>query len=504
MHIRILAVGLALTALPATAQPGASPAGRRLSGPRSPGITRGASPSRWTGAARTASQASWAGTWDRCEARRAATPRLRAPRRRRPKPRCHPRFRPRNPGPQSHERRAWKRGGGGTAAGRMRDVLARRRHGRRGQACAGTHRRARHRSGARCGRRAGAERHAAARPAHGGRGRRGRVAQESRVARAVGRAGARRSGPRAGGTVAQSGVRVLEQAQRRRHADRPGLPRQRRGARDDAARARDRGAPVRAVEARSRGGDRRDRRAVRQAYVRAVAAQEMAAYAAQVVLSAEASSELARRMQQVGNWSRLAQMREQAYYAEATAQLARAQQAAVAEREQLTRLLGLTGADVAFELPAHLPDVPASPFAPVDAERAAMERRLDVQVAKLDAEGVAKTLGLTRATRFVNVLEVGYTNESETGDARKNGYEIELRAAAIRLGRSAHRARRASAIGRRWHARRKSRSARASEVRESVRRPTALPTTWPSTTATRSCRCASASQRKTCCATTAC
>jgi outer membrane protein TolC len=166
--------------------------------------------------------------------------------------------------------------------------------------------------------------------------------------------------------------------------------------------------------------------AVRHAYVRAVAAQEMAAYAAQVALSAEASSELARRMQQVGNWSRLAQMREQAYYAEATAQLARAQQAAVAEREQLTRLLGLTGADIAFVLPAHLPDIPTMPFAIVDAERTAMERRLDVQVAKLDAESVAKALGLTRATRFVNVLEVGYTNESETGDARKNGYEIAL------------------------------------------------------------------------------
>ena len=166
--------------------------------------------------------------------------------------------------------------------------------------------------------------------------------------------------------------------------------------------------------------------AARHAYVRAVAAQEMAAYAAQVVLSAEASSELARRMQQVGNWSRLAQMREQAYYAEATAQLARAQQAAVAEREQLTRLLGLTGADTAFVLPAHLPDLPPMPFAVVDAERTAMERRLDVQVAKLDAESLAKALGLTRATRFVNVLEVGYTNESETGEARKNGYEIAL------------------------------------------------------------------------------
>jgi outer membrane protein TolC len=39
---------------------------------------------------------------------------------------------------------------------------------------------------------------------------------------------------------------------------------------------------------------------------------------------------------------------------------------------------------------------------------------------------MAKSLGLTQATRFINVLEVGYTNESETGERRKNGYEIEL------------------------------------------------------------------------------
>jgi outer membrane protein TolC len=166
--------------------------------------------------------------------------------------------------------------------------------------------------------------------------------------------------------------------------------------------------------------------AVRDAYFRAVAAQEMATYAEQVRMSAEASSELAHRMQQVGNWSRLAQMREQAFYAEATAQLARAQQRVVAEREQLTRLLGLVGADAAYTLPARMPDPPPAPVLPAAAQQTAMDRRLDVQIARLDAEGVAKSLGLTRATRFVNVLEVGYTNESETGDARKNGYEIEL------------------------------------------------------------------------------
>jgi outer membrane protein TolC len=166
--------------------------------------------------------------------------------------------------------------------------------------------------------------------------------------------------------------------------------------------------------------------ATRQAYFRAVAAQEMLTYFNQVKVSAEASSELARRMAQVGNFSKLAQMREQVFYAEATAQLARAQRSAIAEREQLTRMLGLAGNDASYTLPARLPDLPAVPLVPADAEQAALQRRLDVQIAKLDAEGVAKSLGLTRATRFVNVLEVGYTNESETGERRKNGYEIEL------------------------------------------------------------------------------
>jgi outer membrane protein TolC len=38
----------------------------------------------------------------------------------------------------------------------------------------------------------------------------------------------------------------------------------------------------------------------------------------------------------------------------------------------------------------------------------------------------AKSLGLTKATGFINVLHAGYANTSETGEARKNGYEIEL------------------------------------------------------------------------------
>jgi multidrug efflux system outer membrane protein len=60
----------------------------------------------------------------------------------------------------------------------------------------------------------------------------------------------------------------------------------------------------------------------------------------------EAGAELARRMARVGNWSKLRQAQEQAMLADATVQLARAQQAALASREQLTRLLGLWGTQI--------------------------------------------------------------------------------------------------------------------------------------------------------------
>ncbi|HVF64545.1 MAG TPA: TolC family protein [Casimicrobiaceae bacterium] len=164
----------------------------------------------------------------------------------------------------------------------------------------------------------------------------------------------------------------------------------------------------------------------RKAWVGAVAAQESAKYFEQVRMAAEASAELASRMARVGNFNKLTYMREQAFYADATAQLARARLAATVERERLSRLLGLARPHVDFVLPDRLPDLPATPFDAVGAEQTALDRRLDVQLARKSTEAVASDLGLTRATRFINVLEAGYANESETGEHRKNGYEIEI------------------------------------------------------------------------------
>ncbi len=63
---------------------------------------------------------------------------------------------------------------------------------------------------------------------------------------------------------------------------------------------------------------------VRQAWVRAVAAQQTLRYARQVYESAEATAEIARRMQAAGNFSRISRAREQAFYADAATRLATA------------------------------------------------------------------------------------------------------------------------------------------------------------------------------------
>ena len=164
----------------------------------------------------------------------------------------------------------------------------------------------------------------------------------------------------------------------------------------------------------------------RKAWFHAVAAQETAKYSAQVKESAEASAELARRMAEVGNFPKLTQAREQAFYAEATAQLARAGHNATAARERLARLMGLWGEDVHFELPERLPDLPKTVREGGELEAQALAQRLDVQVSRREAESLARTLGLTRVTRFVNLLEVGILSSSETGKDTQRGWEVEL------------------------------------------------------------------------------
>jgi outer membrane protein TolC len=165
----------------------------------------------------------------------------------------------------------------------------------------------------------------------------------------------------------------------------------------------------------------------RQAWVRAVSAQQVAAYAQQVKDAADAGAELARRMQAVGNFSKLQRAREQAFYADAVAQLARARQAALVAREALVRTLGLDAAQAArLRLPERLPDLPGAPGEESMLARTALEQRLDVRMARADLDYLARQQGLTRVTSYVDGLHLGLVRNSETGKPPQRGFELEM------------------------------------------------------------------------------
>ena len=163
----------------------------------------------------------------------------------------------------------------------------------------------------------------------------------------------------------------------------------------------------------------------RRAWVRAVAARENLRYAQQVMRAAEAGAELARRMQQVGNFSPLQRAREQAFHADAALGVARAEQAERAARERLTQLMGLWGpAAEAYALPERLPDLPGQPRDWPNAERIAVSQRLDLQAARHQALQAGAVLGASKLSPWTDGLEIGLERNSEQGGPGSRGWEI--------------------------------------------------------------------------------
>ena len=171
---------------------------------------------------------------------------------------------------------------------------------------------------------------------------------------------------------------------------------------------------------------------VRQAWVVALAAKQSLTYAQQVSDSAEASAELARRMLAVGNFNKLQRARQQAFYADAAAQLANASHVATASREALIRVLGLTDLQAQqLQLPDRLPDMPASARTGEDVSSAASRARLDIRMAQAALNATAVAQGLNAITSFTDIeLSVIRNTNIERADGHRTnarGFEIAVR-----------------------------------------------------------------------------
>lgn len=145
----------------------------------------------------------------------------------------------------------------------------------------------------------------------------------------------------------------------------------------------------------------------RRAWIEAVAAWENVALLNRAKVAADAAAELAAGLGGSGAMTKADQAREQVFYAELAGRTAMARLQARLAKERLVSLLGLYGRDVNLEVPNALPRLPRAVAKREGIEAEALRRRVDVQLAKLQLDTLAKSYGLTKATRYVSDLELG-------------------------------------------------------------------------------------------------
>ncbi len=166
-----------------------------------------------------------------------------------------------------------------------------------------------------------------------------------------------------------------------------------------------------------------------KAWIKTVAAKETFNYLVQAQTAADASSDLAKELGRTGAFNKAAQAREHASYAEITGQLAEARIAERGSREELNRLMGVWGNDINYKLPSVLPKLPAKTLVKTAVEREALQKRVDLLIAKYELEAVARSHKLTNATRYLTDLEVKAGIEREKpkdGDPAELEKRIEL------------------------------------------------------------------------------
>jgi outer membrane protein TolC len=159
----------------------------------------------------------------------------------------------------------------------------------------------------------------------------------------------------------------------------------------------------------------------RRSYYRAVAALQMIHSLSLAESAADTSAKLAKELGDTGAMNKLDLARENAFRADVVTELTSARQRAIGARERLIRVLGLLDNASALKLPQSLPVLPSKPRALAAIETEALRRRVDLQIARIETNALAKSYGLTKATRFINLLDVAGVSRTQRDPGGPHG-----------------------------------------------------------------------------------
>lgn len=165
---------------------------------------------------------------------------------------------------------------------------------------------------------------------------------------------------------------------------------------------------------------------VQEQYYRVVGDAEALALARQVVVATEAAAEIAQRQYAAGNLSKREQSLQQAFYAQTLLEVAQAEVQLEADREKLTRLMGLWGEDTAWKIPTRLPTIPNVLPDVAELEKLAISRRLDLAAAKKESEAIDQALQLARQIRWLGPLGIGVQFKRDADGEKSYGPRLEL------------------------------------------------------------------------------
>jgi cobalt-zinc-cadmium efflux system outer membrane protein len=189
-----------------------------------------------------------------------------------------------------------------------------------------------------------------------------------------------------------------------------------------SARKRIAASQLEAVKRRVGGAVMKLARDVELAFYRAQGQAQVVAMRRIVAQAAEAAAELARRQVEAGTLSDLDAANELAMSEQVMLELSRSENEAVAAREELVKLLGLWGPDVAqLKLPDRLPEIPQKDPPLERLETIAIEKRLDLASATRDVETLSHALALAKNSRWVPGASAGVSFERKPEGTRLVG-----------------------------------------------------------------------------------
>jgi cobalt-zinc-cadmium efflux system outer membrane protein len=165
---------------------------------------------------------------------------------------------------------------------------------------------------------------------------------------------------------------------------------------------------------------------VKRAFATVQAGTKLLELRRSLVEGADAAADLALRQHEAGNINDLTLTREQTVLEQARLDLSRDELGLVEAREAVNRVLGFWGPRTAWSLAEELPDLPPEDPSLERLETRAVERRLDLESRRVEAELMWNALELARTSRYFGLVEVGVHIHQDPNQPRLFGPTLAL------------------------------------------------------------------------------